>query len=151
VSDIEANSEDAAFKTPLRIRRNNQRWRKAHKAEFSKYAADYAQRHTNRRMWSVAKQRAKRRGIEFSIDPEDIVIPSKCPVFGFDLVCGVGKSNRPGGNRNSPSLDRIDQSRGYIKGNIRVISHLANTMKLNATADELVAFATWAIKEYANA
>lgn len=37
----------------------------------------------------------------------------------------------------SPSLDRIDSSKGYVKGNVRVISARANMLKNNATVEEL--------------
>ena len=36
-----------------------------------------------------------------------------------------------------PSLDRIDGAKGYVKGNVRVISHRANMLKNDATIEEL--------------
>jgi hypothetical protein len=47
------------------------------------------------------------------------------------------------GRDSSPSLDRIDNSKGYVKGNVAVISFRANTLKNNATADELRAIANF--------
>jgi hypothetical protein len=48
------------------------------------------------------------------------------------------------GNRNaSPSLDRIDPSQGYIKGNVVVISHKANRLKNDAGLAELRALVAW--------
>lgn len=107
------------------------------------YAERYAEKHPDRRLWQVAKQRARKYGIEFNIEVSDIFVPMYCPVFGFKLVTGTGHSGRQGGNTNSPSLDRIDPTKGYVKGNIQVISHLANSMKHQATAEQLQQFAKW--------
>lgn len=100
------------------------------------------------RMYRRAKGRAKTRGIEFSIDKSDVIIPEFCPILGIKLEPYVGHS---GGRPNSPALDRIDNSKGYVKGNVIVISHLANMMKSSATKEELLAFADWVQKAYATA
>ena len=70
------------------------------------------------KMHQRAKQRAQNNGREFSITPEDITIPAKCPVLGIPLKVTKGKS---GAFPNSPSLDRVDNSKGYTRENIRVI------------------------------
>ena len=85
-------------------------------------------------MWSRAKYRAAHKGREFTITKEDIVIPERCPLLGIPLVCHRGKGSQQG---NSPSLDRIDPTKGYIKGNVWVISNRANTLKNDATLTEL--------------
>jgi hypothetical protein len=85
-------------------------------------------------MWRGAKHRAKAKNIPFTITPNDIVIPPTCPVLGIPLQRGCGKS---GPTPNSPSLDRIVPTRGYVPGNVVVVSHRANTIKNDATPDEL--------------
>jgi hypothetical protein len=85
-----------------------------------------------------AKSRAKRRGIEFNIDKEDVVVPDICPVLGIAIIPGSSKVNS-----NSPSLDRIDNSKGYIKGNVAVISHRANHLKNSGTIEEHEKIAAW--------
>ncbi len=85
-------------------------------------------------MFQQVKNRAASRGIKFSISLSDIQIPEFCPVLGIKLKTGVTHS-RP----DSPSLDRIDSSKGYIKGNVIVVSHRANTIKNNSTIEELEA------------
>ena len=96
------------------------------------------------RMHNRCKQRAKRSGLAFNIDVEDITIPTVCPVLGIALKQtehAYGKGHGP--RKNSPSLDRIDNNKGYVKGNIQVISHLANKMKSEASIEQLQEFAKW--------
>lgn len=93
------------------------------------------------KMFRRAKMRAKETGKEFSITKGDIYIPTHCPILGMELKECAGTS---GGAKNSPSLDRIDSFKGYVPGNVWVISRLANQMKANATKEELQLFAKWA-------
>ncbi len=92
------------------------------------------------KMHQRAKQRAASSGREFDLEFSDIVIPASCPILGMPLVVHSGSS---GGKPDSPSLDRIDSTRGYTKDNIQVISHRANVMKADASVDELKRFASW--------
>lgn len=85
-----------------------------------------------RRMLTVAKCRAKRKGIPFEITVEDIQGPTHCPVMGFELVVGP-----QGGRMSSYSLDRIDNSKGYVKGNVALISHRANSYKGDMTIENV--------------
>jgi hypothetical protein len=68
------------------------------------------------------------------------IAPDKCPVFDVPFIDrGVGFSNW------APSIDKIDPKQGYIRGNIQIISMLANCMKRNASPDQLKQFALWAL------
>lgn len=78
-----------------------------------------------------ARKRAKSRGLEFNICVDDIALPTFCPVLGYKLEVGDGKRQD-----NSPSIDRINNSLGYIKGNVRIISFRANALKNNGTIEE---------------
>lgn len=75
-------------------------------------------------MLTDSRKRAKARGMEHLISKEDIIIPEFCPVLGIRLEVGIGKREP-----HSPSIDRVDNSKGYIPGNVRVISSRANTLK----------------------
>lgn len=97
------------------------------------------------RMLRRAKQRAKDRGLEFNLVVEDIAIPTHCPVLGIELKVHKGRS---GGNPESPALDRIDNTKGYVRGNVMVVSHRANMMKVDASPEELVKFAEWVLTRY---
>lgn len=83
-------------------------------------------------MFSIVRDRAKRGGLEFTITRDDIIIPSTCPMLGIPLFNTPGRKTD-----NTPSLDRIDNTQGYIPGNIQVISERANRIKNNATIEEL--------------
>lgn len=82
---------------------------------------------------SVAKGRAQKKGLEFSITAADVPVPEFCPVLGIPLKKGVGRSNPC-----SPSIDRIDSSKGYVPGNVWVISYLANARKSDQSAKEIL-------------
>jgi hypothetical protein len=99
-------------------------------------------------MWNRAKQRSDKSGIEFSITPQDIIIPEFCPYLDLPLVVHKGSA---GGRPNSPALDRVDNSKGYTKNNIQVISHLANQMKASATKDQLILFSTRMLETFGKA
>ena len=48
---------------------------------------------------------------------------------------------------NSPTLDRIIPERGYVKGNVVVISALANRIKTNANVRQIELVAEWLRKQ----
>jgi hypothetical protein len=79
-----------------------------------------------------AKARAKTKGLAFNIEVQDIKIPEYCPIANIKLQ--VAKGQQTGA---SPTLDRIDSSKGYIKGNVAVISHRANSAKRDLTFDDI--------------
>lgn len=87
-----------------------------------------------RYLLNQARYRAKQRGIPFEISYEDLEIPEYCPVFGLKLETSGGRRNDC-----SFSLDRWDNSKGYIKGNVRVISWKANQYKGDLTLSEVEA------------
>jgi len=64
------------------------------------------------------------------------VLPTKCPILNIDLKYS---SSSPGDPlwQNSISLDRIDSNLGYVIGNVQIISFRANTIKNNASVEEI--------------
>ena len=92
-------------------------------------------RNIEQTIWRRAKQRAKKCNLEFNIDPKDIIIPEYCPILEIPIECGTKDDYE-----YSPSLDRIDNSKGYVKGNVWIISKKANSMKNSATPEELNKF-----------
>lgn len=97
------------------------------------------------KMLQRAKMRAKENNLNFNISISDIFIPKKCPILNIQLVSHSGKS---GAFRDSPSLDRINPSLGYVKGNIWVISNRANAMKSDSSISDMINFAKWVLDNY---
>lgn len=87
-------------------------------------------------MWFAARNRARKSGLDFSIVPEDINIPEICPLLGIRLEISTGRHKD-----KSPTLDRIDNRRGYVPNNIWIISYRANRIKNDASIEELEAVA----------
>lgn len=114
----------------LRDRKTLQLWRQNNTAHF---------------LWLSAKGSAKRRGIEFTIEKHDVVVPFVCPYLGLELHREVTDGGR---HHLSPSIDRIDNSKGYVPGNVEVISYLANLMKNQASPEQLVAFANGVLQRF---
>jgi hypothetical protein len=83
-------------------------------------------------MFVNAKQRAKKKGIPFEIKLSDLTIPAVCPVLGIPLRRAKG-----GCDDNSPTLDEIRYGRGYVLGNVAVISYRANRLKSDAGTEEI--------------
>ena len=93
-----------------------------------------------RNMLHRAKKRAKIKALAFTLKMVDLGDPvEKCPVLGLTL--NWDHAGLPAGD--SPSLDRIDNSLGYVRGNVMIISHRANMIKCDATAEEVQAVAAW--------
>jgi len=117
--------------------------------ERRKYYIKYAHLHPEKYMMASIRGRAKDRGIECTIQESDIVIPETCPYLGIKLLAQTSQGNGKGKTLpNSASVDRIDPTKGYVQGNIQVISHLANRMKSNATLDQLLEFSKNVIRIY---
>jgi hypothetical protein len=73
------------------------------------------------------------RGLEFDLTVDDFDIPDRCPVFGMRLMRGRNRTRCEA----SATLDRIDNNRGYIRGNVIVVSWKANCLKRNFTVEDI--------------
>jgi hypothetical protein len=99
----------------------------------------YRRANPARHMLNRARMRSRLKGFEFNITIEDVVIPEFCPVLGLKLLIGDYRPRHP----QLASLDRIDNSKGYVKGNVRVISNRANELKRDASLEEIRAIKSY--------
>lgn len=74
-------------------------------------------------------QSAKDRGIEFKLNlvsVRNLLRTQKCPYTGITLT--VPRSGK-GSLSSDITIDRIDNTKGYVKGNVQAISNVANNFK----------------------
>lgn len=93
-----------------------------------------------REMAKGARRRAKKQGVDCDVDPEFVkgIIPECCPILGVTLDFSAEKTYS-----RSPSLDRCLPEIGYLKPNIRVLSHRANALKNDGSVTERHMLVAW--------
>ncbi len=114
------------------------------KAYLKEYGIRWIETNYERNLLKISRNSAKKKDLEFNLDISDIVIPTHCPYLGCELTRVQGKGKVP----TNASIDRIDPSKGYIKGNIQILSLRANRMKNDASPEELIKFAKSILKHY---
>lgn len=109
------------------------KYREANRPKIQEKGREYYRRKLKNRLLNAARARARKQNLEFDLTENDIILPRFCPLLGVEMF--VTESRR-GSKDCSFSLDRIDSTKGYIKGNVWIISHKANTMKSSSTLQE---------------
>jgi hypothetical protein len=140
-----ANPEKVAAKNrayreanPEKEAARNRAWAKANPEKVKARARAYHEANREKAMLQGAKTRAKKNNLAFDLSLDDIQIPERCPILGIKLERGNDWAD------GSPSLDKIYPDKGYVKGNVQVISNLANRMKSNATFAQMVMLGKYA-------
>ena len=75
-------------------------------------------------LYVEVKSRSKLSNIPFNLTKQDVTIPTVCPILGIPLKVSFG-----GRTDNTPTVDKIVPSKGYIQGNVQVVSWIANRLK----------------------
>jgi hypothetical protein len=91
-----------------------------------------------REKYRLKKANATRAGVEFNINFGDIVWNTHCPMLGIELDYFAS-----GRKENMPTFDRIDSLKGYVHGNVQIISMRANRIKNDSTVEELCKIADY--------
>ncbi len=116
----------------------SRKWKADNRQKMAKALRKWRTESYENLLFGYARRSAQKSGREFSIELSDIVIPEVCPILGIPLirpVCGEKKY----AYSNRPSLDRRDNSKGYTKENIAVVSWRANRLKNDASVAEIEA------------
>src|SRR5258706_2928285 len=93
-------------------------------------------------LFAWARYRAKKREIEFSLSPDDIIVPECCPCCGVKLAF-MSRDARRFQPSDAMSLDRIDNSKGYIPGNAAILCWGCNDRKGTSSLEQLRALVKW--------
>lgn len=102
--------------------------RELHHQKSKHYKLKYPETYILKR----ARKHAKDIGVEYNISKEDIIIPTVCPILDIPLyICDKVSDN-------SPSLDRIDNTKGYVKGNVVVVSNRVNRIKGDSSLEKFI-------------
>ena len=98
-----------------------------------------------KKMLQNARYRCGKTGMAFDLVEADLLpLPTHCPVLGTRLRYLVPGRNLLSADRyDCASLDRKDNTKGYVRGNVAIISLRANLLKGNGTAAEHRAIAQW--------
>jgi hypothetical protein len=96
--------------------------------------------------WAVhavncARRRAKKKNLPCDITAAYVVsiMTERCPVFNTKFKFTGNKTIRP----ESPTLDRKIPSKGYIKGNVVIVSNRANMIKGANSANAVYMVYKW--------
>jgi hypothetical protein len=128
VANPEATKRHTRKSNKRKVEKNPEKYRELNQ----KYSAAWQRAHPEWVLHKAAKSRARSKGLPFTIERTDVVIPTHCPLLGTALLRADVRVQP-----NSPTLDRVIPSLGYVKGNVWVISHRANVIKNDATLAEL--------------
>ena len=122
------------------------KWRKNKTVGDSQHLSD---------MRSGAKDRARANKLPFDLTVQDLrdIITDSCPILGIKFELNKngqkwGKEKKKNNWQTSPSLDRIVPDKGYTKDNVIIISLMANSIKNQATPDQIQKVATFYKKLY---
>jgi hypothetical protein len=125
-----------AARTPEQVARDNaatRRWQMANSDKRKAVRFTFRQTYPERHLLTSVKCAAKAQAIPFNITADDLPVPTHCPVLHIPLVVTQDKRTD-----NTPSVDRIIPSKGYVRGNVRVISWRANRQKNDADHNERI-------------
>lgn len=111
-------------------------YREQYKETAKTKSRQFRERDQRLALLSSARHSARIKKLNFNLTLEDIEIPEFCPFLGIKLTNIQGK----GRVDSNASVDRIDPTKGYVKGNVQILSLRANFMKRDASQQELVTF-----------
>ncbi len=125
-----------------RARAANTAYKRLHTQKIRVGQESYAARNPQTMNARSTAARAKKKGIPCDVGfLMSMECPAHCPILETPISFRRGEGHRP--FENTASFDQIVPGRGYIRGNVRIISKLANMMLIDATPEQRIKFAQW--------
>ncbi|MBP5855693.1 hypothetical protein KAJ83_01630 [Marivibrio halodurans] len=90
-----------------------------------------------RKRFRDCRAEAKRRGLAFDLTLEEIEFPRRCPALGVHLSY-LPPQTRGKKRPEVFSFERLDNDFGYVPGNVVIVSHKANSLKSDLSAEQLL-------------
>ena len=141
-------SEETHKRKPL-TEEQRKRKREYDRKRLASFDLDQCRNKKIANMYYRAKNRAENKDLPFNITRQDIadVWPKDdyCPALRIPLKIKVGNKIP---TDNSPNLDRVIPILGYVKGNIAVVSKLANSIMSSARPSEVIKVGKWFDEKY---
>lgn len=111
----------------------------------SRKPRDYSEEISNS-MWNLILIRANKKDHEVTISKEEAYIlflkqDKKCKLSGVDIRFSRNSSDYLNRGQTA-SLDRIDSTKGYIKGNVQWVHKYINLMKGSMKDEEFIRYCT---------
>lgn len=110
-----------------------------HKAKVTAATKRWQTKNPEKYAVGRCKHSALKAGVPFDLKPEDIIIPDVCPIMKVPFEPNT---------RYAATVDRIIPELGYVKGNIWIISKIANQMKSDSTPEERMKFSEYFLTRY---
>ena len=107
------------------LKKSRKKWRASRILTDRDYGLKYRLKHRAKDLIRHAKLRAAKKSLPFDLHHHVKEIQSRID-RGFCELTGIPFNLESGRTFDSPSLDRIDPSAGYIYSNLRVVCHLMN-------------------------
>lgn len=119
-------------------------WKQRNPEKAAAASKRWEQKYPARKMLTQCRGNAKQRGLECNLTLqmiEEMLQPMTCSATGLPL-----SFERIDGQRHSrspwyPSIDRLDNSVGYVPGNVRVVCSIYNFMRSNHADHDVLAVA----------
>ena len=113
-------------------------YQKQYYAENREAIAAYRAENRAKHMLQSARRRAKAKGLDLNITESYIQTLLDSAMFNNSLCSFSGCMSLEGDRWSTPSLDRIDNTEGYVTGNVQIIPTLSNTRKSNFTHEQIL-------------